>query len=118
MQCIRKVQERSTGKRAENKRKEKRRARRWKGEVKGGMMAVCGEGICHILSGDRSDRYSIASAVLGNRKHTNTHRHTHPHTHKHRAGPAKLIWHSTAARPPCRAVVAVGGGPDHFGQYH
>lgn len=43
----------------------------------GGMTAVCGGGICHILSGDRtSERYSIASAVLGN-----TPAHTHTHTH-------------------------------------
>lgn len=76
----------------------------------GGMMAVCGRGTCHILSGDRtSDRYSIASAVLGN---------TPTHTHKHRTGPAKLIWLSTATRPPRRAAIAVGRGPDHFGQYH
>lgn len=40
------------------------------------------------------------------------------HTHKHRAGPAKLIWLCTAVRPPCRAAIAVGRGPDHFGQYH
>lgn len=74
------------------------------------MTAVCGRGICHILSGDRtSERYSIASAVLGSREHTSTHK---------TADPAKLIWLSTAARPPCRAAVAVGVGPDHFGQYH
>ncbi len=39
----------------------------WRDEAMGGMTAVCGGGICHILSGDRtSERYSIASAVLGN----------------------------------------------------
>lgn len=82
-------------------------------EAMGGMTAVCGGGICHILSGDRtSERYSIASAVLGN------HEHQHTHTHTHGAGPAKLIWLAMAARPPCRAAVAVGRGPDHFGQYH
>lgn len=94
----------------ENKGKERRGYRGWRGEAMGGMMAVCGRGTCHILSGDRtSERYSIAFAVLGN---------TPTHTHKHRAGPAKLIWLSTAARPPCRAAIAVGRGPDHFGQYH
>jgi len=84
-------------------------------------MAVCSGAICHIISSDRtSERYSIASAVLGNRKQTSTNRHTYTHTltHKHKVGPAKLIWLSTAARPPCRAAVALGRGLDHFGQYH
>lgn len=37
----------------------------------GRMTEVCGESICHIVLGDRtSERYSIASAVLGNHKHT------------------------------------------------
>lgn len=86
-----------------------------------GMMAVCDGGICHILSSDRTNEsYSIASAVLGNHEHTSAHAYidTRSHTHKHSAGPAKLIWLSTAVRPPCRAAVAVGSGPDHFGQYH
>lgn len=49
--------------------------RRWgrKEEATGGMTAVCGRGICHILSGDgTSERYSIACAVLGSCKHTST----------------------------------------------
>lgn len=84
----------------------------------GGMMAAYGRSICHIASGDRtSERFSIAFAVLGNHKHTSV-TQTYTPSHKHEVGPAKLIWLSTAARPPCRAAVAVGRGPDHFGQYH
>lgn len=70
----------------------------WRDEATGGMTALSGSGMCRILSGDRTgERYSIAFAALGKR-----------------AGPAKLICLSTAARPPCRAAVAVGRGPGSF----
>lgn len=68
--------------------------RRWgrKEEATGGMTAVCGRGICHILSGDRtSERYSIACAVLGSCKHTST------HTQDSRPNQAYLALHGCAA---------------------
>lgn len=38
----------------------------WRHKATGGKTPACGRGICHILSGNRtSERYSIASAVLG-----------------------------------------------------
>lgn len=85
------------------------RCRRWRSEVMGRMMAVCGRGTCRILSGDKTEGYSIAFAVLGN---------TPTCTSKHRAGSARLIWLSAPAWPPRGAAIAVGRRPDHFGQYH
>lgn len=62
-------------------------------EAMGGMTAVCSGGICHILSGDRtSERYSIASAVLGNREHQHTHTYT-----RSRPSQAYLARHGCAA---------------------
>lgn len=58
------------------------------------MTALCGRGICHILSGDRtSERYSIASAVLGIRQHTRT----LTYTQDSRPSQAYLALHGCAA---------------------
>ncbi len=71
----------------------------WRDEALGGMTAVCGGGICHILSGDRtSERYSIASAVLGNHEYTSTRTHTHTLTQtQSRPSQAYLALHGCAA---------------------
>ena len=53
----------------------------WRGEMMAGMSAACSGGICHILSSDRTNEsYSIASAVLGNSKHTAGHTYTDART--------------------------------------
>lgn len=63
-------------------------------ETTGGMTAVCGRGICHILSSDRTrERYSIASAVLGSHRYTST----RTHTQESRSSQAYLALHGCAA---------------------
>lgn len=66
----------------------------WRHKATGGMTPACGRGICHILSGNRtSERYSIASAVLGSWEHASTGTHTQPN----RPSQAYLALHGCTA---------------------